>query len=350
MKYWNSRLKNAREYTPGEQPVNINEYIKLNTNENPFSPSSAVINAIKNSCNDSLKRYPDPTAFELRRIYAEKNDLNPENIFIGNGSDEVFTLIFRGFIEQNATAAFPYPSYSLYETLAQINGINYKKINLNNKLNLELKDFLKEKYSLVIISNPNNPTGTYSDISKIKSFLKKFKGLLVVDEAYIDFYGGSAVSLINEHDNIIIVRSFSKSYSLAGLRIGLAVSNRDIINGFMKIKDSYNVDSLAVAGGIAALQDEKGFRYNLNMLINNKEYLETALDSLGFIITPSRANFLFVKHPTVSSEEIYKKLKEKKILIRYFTGPVQSEYIRITVGTMLELKALISGLESIFEA
>ena len=172
---------------------------------------------------------------------------------------------------------------------------------------------------------------------------------MVVDEAYIDFYGGSSIELIKEFDNVIVTRSFSKSYSLAGLRVGLAVAHRDIIRGFFKIKDSYNVDSLAIAGAAAALKDIKTFNYNLNMLNNNKEYLEERLEQMNFAIVPSRGNFLFVKHSRIPSSEIYNHLKENKILVRYFTGPVQSEYLRITIGTMMEMKKLCSVLQSISE-
>jgi len=350
MKYWNKKLIEMDEYLPGEQPDNLDQYIKLNTNENPFSPSISAIDAIKNSANGLLRRYPDSESLDVRKTFAEMNNIKSENIFMGNGSDEIFTLIFRAFIEPNGLAAFPYPSYSLYTTLAQGNGIKHEKLYLNDDFSYNMNLFLEKEYDLVIIANPNNPTGTYCDPDEIKKFLDIFKGLLVVDEAYIDFYGGSAINLINEHDNIIITRSFSKSYSLAGLRAGLAISNPGIIKGFLKIKDSYNVDKLASAGAAAALMDEKSFNYNIRMLVDNKEYLEERLQGLGFTITPSRANFFFVKHPQISSKDIYEQLKEKKILVRYFTGDIQSEYIRISIGTMMEIKTLCRELQAILEA
>lgn len=350
MKYWNTRLKNAAEYMPGEQPQGLDEFIKLNTNENPFPPSKAVLEAIRSAANDSLKRYPDPTARAIREAYGAAKGLDPENVFVGNGSDEIFTLIFRGFIDPEELAAFAYPSYALYATLAQMNGIKYEAVPLNKDFSYNLAGFLKKKYGLVIIANPNNPTGTYIPVEAISSFLQKFKGLLVVDEAYVDFYGGSAASLTDEFDNLIVTQSMSKSYSLAGLRIGFAVASLDIIRGLMKIKDSYNVDSLATAGAVAALKDKRSFNYNIEMVVSNKEYLEENLTAIGFEMIPSRANFIFVRHPKVASSDLYQKLKEKKILIRHYTGPVQAEYIRISVGTMMEIKTLIKELAAIVGA
>ncbi len=350
MKYWNSKLKSMSEYHPGEQPKDLDKYIKLNTNENPFPPSKEVIETLKKACNESLRLYPDPTSYSLREQFAKDNDLNRENVFAGNGSDEIFTLILRGFIEADGIAAFPYPSYSLYYTMVEANGINYEKVNLNDALDVDLNDYLKKKYDLVIIGNPNNPTGKCCDVSDIQNFLNDYNGLLVVDEAYVDFYGETAIGLVKDYDNIIVTRSFSKSYSLAGLRVGLAIAHKDLIRGFLKLKDSYNVDRLAEIGAKAALLDKNSFDYNINMLKDNKAYLEERLAELGFHIVPSRANFLFIKNDKIDSKDLYEKLKEKKILVRYFQGPIQSEYVRITVGNMIEIKTLISGITSILEA
>jgi histidinol-phosphate aminotransferase len=347
MKYWNTRLKNAAEYVPGEQPQGLDGFIKLNTNENPFPPSKMVLEAIRTAANDSLKRYPDPTARAIREAFGAAKGLDPEKVFVGNGSDEIFTLLFRGFIDPEETAAFAYPSYALYSTLSQMNGIRYETVPLNKDFSYNLGSFLKKKYNMVIITNPNNPTGSYVEVDAIASFLQKFKGLLIVDEAYIDFYGGSAAGLVDEYDNLIVTQSMSKSYSLAGLRIGFAVASPDIIRGLMKIKDSYNVDMLATAGAVAALKDKRGFNYNIEMVVSNKEYLEESLKALGFEVVPSRANFIFTRHPAVKSSDLYQKLKERKILIRHYTGPVQAEYIRISVGSMMDNKALIKELTSI---
>jgi len=350
MKYWNNNLKNMSEYIPGEQPLNMDDVIKLNTNENPFPPSKQVLESMKDACNSSLRRYPDSTAKDVRALFASMNNLDPDNVFVANGSDEIFSLLFRGFINDDGLAAFPYPSYSLYYTQAELNRVNFECVELDDDFSYNLDNFLKKKYDLTLISNPNNPTGTYCPVPDIRAFLKSYRGLLVVDEAYIDFYDGSAIELVKEYDNVIVTRSFSKSYSLAGLRVGLAISHRDNIRGFMKIKDSYNIDMVAMAGARAALLDDRGFRYNLQMVINNKEYLEERLSAMGFETVPSRANFIFTRHPDVTAETLYNRLKEKNILVRYFGTRRTSEYIRISVGTMLEIKALCSELEAITEA
>ncbi len=347
MKYWNKTLKSMDEYIPGEQPADIDEYIKLNTNENPFPPFDSVMKAVSGSLNGGLKRYPDSKALRVREIFAEQNSVKPENVFVGNGSDEIFTLLFRGFIETSGTVAFPYPSYSLYDTLAQASGIKYEKINLGPDLKLDLDKFISGGYNMVIIANPNNPTGTFTEKEKIREFIKAYKGLLVVDEAYIDFYGGSSIDLIKEFDNVIVTRSFSKSYSLAGLRVGLAIANEEIIKGLFKLKDSYNVDTLALNGAAAALLDTKSFNYNLGMLRSNKEYLEERLSGIGFEIVPSRGNFIFTRHPKISPGALYEKLKEHKILVRYFRGPIQSDYVRISIGTMMEIKKTCASIETI---
>jgi histidinol-phosphate aminotransferase len=347
MKYWNTKLKQMSEYLPGEQPKDFNEFIKLNTNENPFPPSNNILNAIKEACSESLRLYPDPESLSLRDLFAKENGLNAENIFAGNGSDEIFTLVFRGFIDDNEVAAFPYPAYSLYYTMAEANGIRYEKIPLTASLDVDLNIFLKKKYGLIIIGNPNNPTGKGVDANLIRKFLEKYKGLLVVDEAYVDFYNETAIKLIKDFDNVIITRSFSKSYSLAGLRVGLAIACKDIIKGFFKLKDSYNIDRLAEAGAKAALLDKKNFKYNIEMLINNKQYLEERLSELEFEIVPSTANFILVKNKKIPSKELYRELKERKILVRYFEGPVQSEYVRITVGKMMDMKTLANEIKSI---
>jgi histidinol-phosphate aminotransferase len=350
MKYWNATLNNMTEYMPGEQPVHVEEYMKLNSNENPFPPSKLVLEAIKNAADEKLRFYPDPLSGQLRETFAKANNLKAENVFVGNGSDEIFTLIFRGFIEHNGVAAFPYPSYSLYYTMAEAHGIKYDKINLAKPFDVDFNKFLIKKYNLVIVANPNNPTGRGCNIDEIRKFLKKFKGLLVADEAYVDFYGESAIELVDEFDNVIVTRSLSKSYSLAGLRVGLAIANAGIIRGLFKLKDSYNINRISEAGAVAALKDSKSFKYNIEMLVNNKDYLEAELKKLDFEVIPSKANFLFSTHPKIKAKLIYEELKKKKILIRYFDGPIQSDYARITVGTMMQIKSLIAELSAIVKS
>ena len=347
MKYWNTRLKKLSAYVPGEQPANINEYIKLNTNESPFSPSEKVLQAIQKNTTASLRLYPDPLATEVRKIFAKEHGLELENIMVGNGSDEIFNLIFKGLIEPNKTVGLLDPSYSLYDTLAEANDINVKKISLEKDFAIKLSPFLKIKTDLIILTNPNNPTGTYCPVEKINDFLSQYKGLLVIDEAYIDFYGGSAINLIKKYDNLIITRSFSKSYSLAGLRLGLAIASENLIAGLLKIKDSYNINRLAIIGAQEALLDKKHLDYNLQMIKNNKEFLEEQLIELGCQIIPSRANFLFFKHPQISSELLYQEFKKRKILVRHFPNNIAGDYIRVSIGTMMELKTFCKEFREI---
>lgn len=347
MKYWNENLKSMDEYIPGEQPLDAEDIIKLNTNENPFPPSQTALEAIKAAANNDLRLYPSPAADDLRKAFGDSVGLAAENIFAANGSDEIFTLLFRGFIEKDGLAAFPYPSYALYDTVAAACGIPYEHVPLRENFTYDLDAFLQKPYSLVVIANPNNPTGSYCSPEQIETFCGKFKGLFVVDEAYIDFYGGSAVSLVQKFDNLIVTRTFSKSYSLAGLRVGIAAAHPDIIKGFLKLKDSYNLDRIAVAGACAALGDERSFNYNTSQIRHCKSYLEERLADLEFDIVPSRGNFLFVKHKGIAGGELYSKLKEKGILVRHFDKEVQRDYIRITVGTMGEIKTLCKELEEI---
>lgn len=350
MKYWNTCLKKMTEYVPGEQPQNLDEYIKLNTNENPFPPSPKVLEAIRKETGEILRRYPSANTDKVREAFASMHNLSTDNVFVANGSDEIFTLLFRGFIDKDEMAAFCYPSYALYYTMAEANDIPYEKVQLTDTFEVPFQKLLAKKYRLIILCNPNNPTGSGIPVSDIRNFVSKYKGLIVVDEAYVDFYNETAIDLVKDFDNIIITRSLSKSYSLAGLRVGLAVANKDIITGFLKIKDSYNVDRLAAAGAYAALLDQKTFKYTTEMVRNNKEYLEEALEGIGFEIVPSKANFIFVKHPDISSGDLYEKLKEKKIIVRHYTGPIQENYIRITIGTMLENKAIVKAVSEILNS
>lgn len=350
MKFWNSTLTSMDEYIPGEQPEDLDTYIKLNTNENPFPPSEQVLNAVRQACNGDLRRYPDPTGMKTRELFAQNNGLSPEHIMIGNGSDEIFTLIFRGFIEKTGKAVFPYPSYSLYTTLAQANAVPHELVPLKKDFSLDFKSMVKANPDMIIIANPNNPTGTATPSASIESFLKSYTGLLIVDEAYVDFYGNSCIKLVKKYENCIVTRSFSKSFSLAGMRIGLAAANPDIIRGLLKIKDSYNVNTLSLAAAHASLLDEKTIQANLTMIRNNKEYLEERLALMDFTIIPSQANFIMVKHPKIPAKKLYENLKEKKILVRYFSGEIVKDYIRITIGTMMEIKKVCAELKSITEA
>lgn len=349
MKYWNSTLRSMTEYIPGEQPHNIDEYIKLNTNESPFPPSDTVIAAIQGKTGAALRLYPDQNCEELCDACAEVFGLKKKNIFIGNGSDEIFTILFRGFIEKDAKALFMYPSYSLYYTMAEANGIKYDLVDLNEDFSFSIAKFKADGYALAILCSPNNPTGRAIDLAEIEKFVSTFKGLVCVDEAYVDFCGKSAIQLVKSHDNLIVTRSFSKSYSLAGMRIGVAAANEEIIKGFYRLKDSYNVDMLSQAAAIAAIRDQKSLQYRVRMICDNRDYLTGRLEDLDFNIVPSDSNFILTKHSKVPAVTIYEKLKERKILVRHFKSRIICDYLRISVGSMKEMKELVNAIEEILE-
>lgn len=347
MKYWNRTLRSMTEYVPGEQPHGIDEYIKLNTNESPFPPSEIVLETIRKHIDGNLRLYPDQNCEELCEACASVLGVKKNNIFIGNGSDEIFTILFRGFIDKDGKALFMYPSYSLYYTMAEANGIAYDTVDLNNDFSFDISKFRMTGYQLAILCSPNNPTGRAIEIGLIEKFISSFEGLVCVDEAYIDFCGNTAVELIKKYDNLVVTRSFSKSYSLAGMRVGIAVASEDIIKGFYRLKDSYNVDTLAQIAAAAAIKDQKSLNYRVRMICDNREYLTERLEALDFLVIPSDSNFVLTKHSGVSSEEIYQKLKEQKILVRHFKTRIVNEYMRISVGSMKEIKNLISAIEGI---
>jgi len=350
MKYWNSTLRSMTEYIPGEQPHNIDEYIKLNTNESPFPPSDSVLAAIRARTGASLRLYPDQNCEDLCEACASVFGLKKKNIFIGNGSDEIFTILFRGFIEKDAKALFMYPSYSLYYTMAEANGIAYDVVDLNEDFSFDMSKFNAKGYALAILCSPNNPTGRAIDAKQIEKFIATFDGLVCVDEAYVDFCGKSAIQLVKSHDNLIVTRSFSKSYSLAGLRIGVAAACEDIIRGFYKLKDSYNVDQIAQAAALAAIKDEKSLQYRVRMICDNREYLTERLEALDFYVVPSDSNFVLTKHKAIPAVSIYEKLKEQKILVRHFKSRIICDYLRISVGSMKEMKELMRVIEEIIES
>lgn len=347
MKYWNSTLRSMTEYVPGEQPHNIEEYIKLNTNESPFPPSDEVIAAIRAKTGAALRLYPDQNCEDLCEACAEVFGLKKSNIFIGNGSDEIFTILFRGFIEKDAKALFMYPSYSLYYTMAEANGIAYDTVDLDDDFSFNIKNFKADGYALAILCSPNNPTGRAIELSQIEKFVSTFKGLVCVDEAYVDFCGKSAIQLVKSHDNLIVTRSFSKSYSLAGMRIGVAAACDDIIKGFYRLKDSYNVDMLSQSAAVAAIKDQKSLQYRVRMICDNRDYLSERLSALDFFVVPSDSNFVLTKHKSVPSVKLYEGLKERKILVRHFKSRIINEYLRISIGSMKEMKELVSAIEEI---
>ncbi len=333
-------------YVPGEQPQD-GQYIKLNTNENPYPPSQKVIIALKDEVNEKLRLYPDPGAMSAREKVAEIFGTRPEMVMIGNGSDELLTIIVRSFVGEGDKVVYPYPSYLLYKTLSEIQDAEECVIDFLEDYTLP-EEIVVEDAAVTFICNPNSPSGTMVPVEEVSNIAGRIDGVLVVDEAYVDFADDNCMRLVDKHQNLIVLRTLSKSYSLAGMRLGFAVAHEGLINGMMKVKDSYNVDRLSMASAVAALGDQKTFRENVTRIKETRERLIDSLIKLGFFVYPSQANFAMIKcRDANKAREIYQELKKRKILIRYIEQPRLEDCLRITVGTDEEIDALLDNLAEI---
>ncbi len=350
MKYWNTNLKNLSPYIPGEQPDNPDQFIKLNTNENPYPPSPFVVRYLSSLNADKLSLYPDPGWTKLRSAIAERYGIENEQIFCGNGSDEILSLIFRSFLSPEDEILIPHPNYTLYETLAQSYGIKYHYIQSDDDLIISMDSLFQKDSKAVFFSNPNAPTGHYYKLDGLLAFCKEYKGLFILDEAYIDFseegsgITKSGLQLLDQLDNLIVLRTFSKSFSLAGIRAGYAFASPSLIEGMMRMKDSYNLSCLTQEIAYKAFQDYPYMETNTLKIMSDREYLKNKLIQLGFHSTNSKSNFLFVTHPDYSAKNLFQQLKDQGILVRYFDQPRLTEYLRITIGRKGDLDTLISTL------
>jgi len=336
-------------YVPGEQPKEGN-FIKLNTNENPYSPSENVKNAIKNINYDLLRLYPDPESSELREEYAKMFSLKSENIFVGNGSDEVLATAFQTFFMDKDDVLIPDITYSFYPVYCDLYDVNAKIIPLKEDYKIDINDYLIENNGIVI-ANPNAPTGISLKKEEIEKILKNNpRSVVLIDEAYMDFGEESVVSFVNEYENLLVTRTLSKSYSLAGLRIGFAIGNKNLIEGMNRIKNSFNsypIDRIAQIAAIEAIKDIEYFNKTKDMIIATRERILSELKKLGFIVLDSKTNFLFIRHKEKVAEEIFKILKENKILVRYFKKPRLDNWLRVTIGTDKEMDEFIRVLKNI---
>ena len=339
--FWSSRIRNIVPYTPGEQPKE-QKFIKLNTNENPYPPSPKVMEAIRQESGEKLRLYPDPEASSLRRAAAELYGLSPEEVFVGNGSDEVLAFSFEAFFEAGKTIAFPDITYSFYPVFAELFDIPYEQIPLNEDFTLPVDSYCRGNYAGIVVCNPNAPTGIQLPLSEIEKIIRANPDVVVlVDEAYIDFGGNSAIKLIHQYPNLLITQTMSKSRSLAGMRIGLAFGSQNLIMGLNAVKNSFNsytLDRLAIAAGTAALEDKAYFETTRDRVIETRESSAAQLRELGFIVLPSCTNFLFIRHPDVSAVWLYRKLRENGILVRHFNQARINDYLRVTIGTQDEMK------------
>ena len=349
-KYWTDVVHNLTPYVPGEQPKE-HLLIKLNTNENPYGPSQKVIESIAAANNDQLRLYPDPESDALKSTLASYYKISKNSIFIGNGSDEVLAFIFQAFFKKDLPLLFPDITYSFYPVYSRLYGIEYKTIPLDDEFNIRSDDYIAQNGG-IIFPNPNAPTGIPKNLKDIETILKlNQESVVVIDEAYVDFGTESSVNLINQYDNLIVTQSFSKSRSLAGMRIGFAIASEELIEALTRIKNSFNsypIDRLAQMAGVAAIEDVTYFNETCSSIIKARTFLEKELSEIGFDTLPSGANFIFTKHRVFDAITIFSKLRSQGVLVRHFNNPERiSQYLRITIGSMEQMRKLVFLLKEI---
>lgn len=340
MSYFRPEIDKMSGYVPGEQPKG-RVLVKLNTNENPYPPSPKVKEALTNFDYKRLRLYPDPIGSKLRKEIAELYDFSPDNIILGNGSDDILTMAVRSFAGSGDTIAYVDPTYSLYHVLADIQGVKCIEIALND--DFSLPGDLAEKAEgakLFLIPRPNAPTGNSFPMEAMDELCENFDGIVLIDEAYADFAQDNCISLAMKYSNVVVSRTFSKSMSLAGVRFGYAIAQSEIISGMMKVKDSYNVNFLTQELALAALKDQDYLKATVAKIIVSREKLTIGLTNMGFEVLPSESNFVFASPPD-SAEKFFDYLRSNDILVRYFPGERTGEYVRITVGTEEEVNILL---------
>ena len=343
--YFRPNIAALQEYLPGEQPRD-DGYIKLNTNENPYPPSPRVLAAVKKAATSTLRLYPEPLSDSLRAVAASVYGVNVENIIVGNGSDELLSILMRSVIGTGDRVAYATPTYSLYDTLIEIQG--GIKAAIHYPEDFSIPDALSsQNASLTLLCNPNSPSGTLVSLQEIHHLARAISGILVVDEAYIDFAdseGASVLPLVRRLPNLVVLRTLSKSFSLAGMRIGIAFAPEEIVAGMMKVKDSYNVNRLSLVAATAALQDLPWMARNIARIQKSRRRLMAGVEKLGFHVLPSQSNFVLARKPGENLKELYESLKRRRILVRYFDAPGLRDCIRITVGSPREVAALLNAL------
>lgn len=350
-KYLVKKHRALKPYTPGEQPKDM-KYVKLNTNESPFPPSDKAIRLAAEEL-ERLMLYPDPDCRDLTGMLAEELGVAGENVILGNGSDEILNFAFMAFADESSPAIFPDITYGFYKVFASLNGIPYKEIPLDGDFKVDTDAYISTR-GTVFIANPNAPTGITLPLSEIERILMANpERVVVIDEAYVDFGTESAVGLINKYDNLLVTGTFSKSRSMAGARLGFGIGCAEIISDLHRIRYStnpYNVNRMTAAAGIGALSDKEYFISNCESIIKAREWTARELSALGFEMTESSANFLFVKSERIGGEELYLALKERGVLVRHFSSPERiRNYNRITVGSDAEMQILVNTIKDILE-
>ena len=349
-RFFSEKYRDLTPYTPGEQPKDT-KYIKLNTNESPFPPSEKAIHWASHAA-EKLQLYNDPTCYKLTGELAEILDVSSDKILLTNGSDEILNFAFMAFCDKQHPAAFPDITYGFYKVFAQLNGVPYTEIPLDENFNVRVEDYL-DLGKTIFLANPNAPTGIALPLSDIERILlANPENVVVIDEAYVDFGAESAVKLIRKYDNLLVTQTFSKSRSLAGARLGFGVGSRALIQDLNTIKYStnpYNVNSMTQAAGFGMLMDEERTKENCAAIQWNRKYTVRCLGSLDFHVLPSSANFVFAKHDSIGGKDLYLKLKQRGILIRHFETPRLKDYNRITIGTLEQMQTLIKQVREILE-
>lgn len=346
MQEWKKNIRQVVPYVPGEQPQR--PVIKLNTNENPYPPAPSVAKALKETDIECFRKYPDPDCMSLRQTLADYYGFKADNIFVGVGSDDVLSIAFLTFFNSDKKILFPDITYSFYSVWADLYNIPYEKIPVDDNFRIIRENYYKENGG-VIFANPNAPTAIYEQLDFIEDIIKNNQDVIViVDEAYIDFGGQSAMSLLDKYDNLLVIQTFSKSRSMAGMRIGYAIGNADLIKSMNDVKfsiNSYTMSHVSLKAGIEAVNDKKYFEENLEKIISTRENAKKELEKLGFICTDSKTNFLFATHGKYNAKDIFEYLKTKDIFVRYFNSPRIDNYLRITVGTDEEMQKLVCTLK-----
>lgn len=347
--FWSAVVQSLTPYVPGEQPK-VDQLIKLNTNESPFGPSPKAVKAMRAEIGDNLRLYPDPEAERLKEAIAHYYRVERDQVFVGNGSDEVLAHAFQALLQHPKPVLFPDVSYSFYPVYCKLYGIQYREIPLRENFELNVRDYRADNGG-VVIANPNAPSGRLLALAEIEELLAaNMQSAVIIDEAYIDFGGTSAIALLDQYPNLLVIQTFSKSRALAGLRVGFAIGDRQLIEALERVKNSFNsypLDRIAISGAVAALEDEAYFQQMRQTVIDTRERLVEALTQLGCQVIPSAANFIFVKPPQLPAEQMAAKLREHNVLVRHFSQPQINRWLRISVGSQEQCEALIQALKDI---
>ncbi|WEN41089.1 Histidinol-phosphate aminotransferase [Thauera sp. GDN1] len=359
-RFWSAVVHGLTPYVPGEQPK-LDNLVKLNTNEHPYGPSPKALEAIRAATGDGLRLYPDPNADALKTALARRHGVKPQQVFVGNGSDEVLAHAFMALLKHDRALWFPDITYSFYPVYCGLYGIAHRSIPLAEDFAIRVEDYLPqpgqaatERPGAIIFPNPNAPTGRLLALADVERIVAgNPDAVVLVDEAYVDFGGESAIALVDRYPNLLVAHTFSKSRSLAGLRVGYAVGHAELIEGLERVKNSFNsypLDRLAIAGAVASVEDEAFFRESCRKVIATREKLVADMRSLGFEVLPSAANFIFARHPQRDGGELTAELRKRAIIVRHFKAARIDQFMRITIGTDEQCDILIAALKEILAA